>query len=97
MKDLEQSLTRAFTRVDAPAGFAGRVLAEARARRNRRRVWLAAASLVAMLLPTGYAYHRHAESQRMEGLQREAELRLALEIASEKLNLALKHLNSNPE
>lgn len=93
MKDhLERQLVSALRRQDAPEGFAARVVAAARARRNRRRAWLTAASLVAMLLPSGYAYHIHLERQRAE-----AQLRLALEVASEKLNLAFKRLNSESE
>lgn len=89
---LEHQLACALRREEAPEGFADRILAAARARRNRRRAWLAAASLVAMLLPSGYAYHVHVERQRAE-----AQLRLALEVASEKLNLAFKRLNSESE
>ncbi len=90
--DLDRQLSIALARQEAPEGFADRVLAAARTRRNRMRSWLAAASLLAVLLPSGYAYHLHTERQRAE-----AQLRLALEVASEKLNLAFKRLNSDSE
>lgn len=92
MIDLERELARALRRQEAPAGFAERVLRADRSRRARRRAWLAAASFALVLLPAGWAYQRHQQQQRAE-----AQLRLALEVASERLNLALQRLNPPTE
>lgn len=91
MIDLERELARALRPQEAPAGFAERVLRADRSRRARRRTWLAAASFALVLLPAGWAYQRH-QQQRAE-----AQLRLALEVASERLNLALQRLNPPTE
>lgn len=89
MIDLERQLTRALSRQEAPPGFTGRVLQAAATRRRRRQGWLAAASLAAILLPGAFFYQRHQQRQHAE-----AQLRLALEVASEQLNLVFQRLNA---
>ena len=96
MNDLETRLKSALVRVDPPADFAGKVLA-----RTRRtpwttlRPWLAAAAL---LLVLGGTWAVKAEEQRRAREARaEAQLELALRIASHRLNEAFARANANRE
>lgn len=99
---LDEELSRALARTEAPDGFAERVLA--RATRERRtagwmgavRNWFrvpaagwAAAAALAVLLAAGTVYHVRRENElRARGEEARAQLMLALRIAGKKLNYA---------
>ncbi len=92
MTDLERHVAQALPRQSAPPGFTEAVLRAARARRARHRAWLAAATLVAALLPGTYMVHRHQQRKHAE-----AQLRLALEVTSEHLNALFERLGAPSE
>ena len=88
MSPLENELKSAMGRREAPAGFTDRVMA--RIPPPKRRAWshswfaAAAAALIAIFGSGAYEYQK-AERMRREGERAKAELVMALEIASEKL------------
>jgi hypothetical protein len=107
---LEQDLERALTRKPAPPDLADRILARvasatdggdgtppAPARTGGRDVlmrWLAAAAAVTLLATGSARYYEHrraaAQAERVQ-----QELRLALQITSEKLSLVQQRLDSS--
>lgn len=99
MSPLESLLRDALRRQDPPEGFAERVLQRARQapRRHRPPRWLMAASLLGLLLPGAWSYHLHQARQRAEAARAQAQLRLALQITHQKLDLAFRHLQTDPE
>ncbi len=101
MNTFEDHLRHALRREDPPEGFEARVLARVQRapRRSPARPWLMAASLLALLLPMGWMYHRQTERRReaAEAERAQAELLLALQITSQKLNLALHRIQSPSE
>ena len=98
---LEKDLKRAMARKEAPAGFADRVLdridTHAAPWRTRRRLTNRLSRVAALLLVgtigTG-AWLQHQENgrQRREAEQASILVRIALQIASEKTNIAREHL-----
>jgi len=80
---LERQLRGALRRVDAPPGFAERVIARAAARERPapRRRWLAVAASVVMLVSAG-GYGEHYRREQIRHQQAEA--------AREKLIIALR-------
>jgi hypothetical protein len=103
MNTFEEQLRAALQRKDPPEGFADRVLL--RVQRKRRwgsqppRRWLAAAALL-FITSGSLFYWRREQRIQAEGERARAELVQALQISSEKLNLALKrlnHVNENKE
>jgi len=90
MSDFEHELRSALRREDAPSGFAARVMAHTAARAAPRRAgWLAAAIAACLLLSVGgFEYHQY------RGRKAKQELLLALEIASEKLNVVQKKVSA---
>jgi hypothetical protein len=90
MNRLEDELRTALLRREPPEGFADRVMARVPERRRLWNSWshswlaAAAALLIAMLGGGAYEYHR-AQRIRQQAEQAKAELVIALEIASEKL------------
>jgi hypothetical protein len=89
MIPLENDLKSALARREPPAGFAERVMArvpQGRKRPARPHAWIAAAAaaLIAILGGSAFEYQR-AQKLRLDGERAKAELVLALEIASQKL------------
>jgi hypothetical protein len=90
MNRLEDELRTALLRRDPPEGFTDRVMAKVPGRRRPWSSWshswmaAAAAMLIAMLGGGAYEYQR-VQRIRQEGEQAKAQLVIALEIASEKL------------
>lgn len=99
MNPLEPRLRDALRRQDPPEGFAERVLQRAQQipRRRRPPQWLLAASILTVLAPLGWGYHVYEARRRAEAERAQAQLVLALQITSQKLNLAFKHLQPEPE
>jgi hypothetical protein len=105
MKPLEEELKSALRRIEPPDGFAERVLAEARrgrhskpgfgewlraALRPRAVRWAAGFALVCLLVVFGAIRRYNREQARIQGERAGAQARLALQIASTKLNAVLK-------
>jgi hypothetical protein len=105
MKPLDDELRSVLRRVEPPEGFAERVLARARMEENSRRTlgeslkaflrfpavrWAMACGLGCFL--TVFAVQRYREQQRArhQGELAGAQARIALQIASAKLNSALR-------
>ena|SRR5687767_9344939 len=91
--NIEHELQNALRRKQAPPDFTGRVLARidpkpaaSSAAPSRIRHWLAAAAAVTLLATGGARYYEHqqavAEAERVN-----QDIRLALQITSEKLAL----------
>ena len=105
MNDFEHNLKRALQRVDAPAGFADRVLARARQANEdkpaRPRFWAAlfsgsglrwaTACAVCVLLAASGAFYEHDLQQR-RGEAAKEQLMLALRITGSKLQIAQQSL-----
>ncbi len=109
MNRLEEELKKALQRIEPPAGFAERVLAQAaterRQEKGRSRSWFSwlgttglrwatACALCIVLAASGLMY-RHEERKR--GEQAKEQLMLALRITSSKLQIAtesVRQLNS---
>ena len=100
MSPLENELKSAMERREPPEGFADRVMARIPPR--KRRAWshswfaAAAAALIAIAGPAAYE-HQKAERLRREGERAKAELVMALEIASEKLQHTRAKVLKNSE
>jgi len=103
MNNFEEQLRASLQRCEPPAGFAERV--QLRVERERRGLfsspprWLAAAVLL-LVTSSGLLYWEHERRVQAEGEAARAEVMQALQISSEKLNLALKkinHINENKE
>jgi hypothetical protein len=88
MSPLESELKSALRRRDPPEGFADRVMTRVPARRRQRwshsRLAIAAAAMIAVI-GGGFYEQQKADRVRREGERAKAELVVALEIASEKL------------
>ena len=99
MNPLEPRLREALRRQDPPEGFAERVLQRAQRSPRRRSPprWLLAASILTVLVPLGWGYRAYEAHRRAEAERAQAQLALALRITSQKLNLAFKHLQPEPE
>lgn len=102
MNPFEVELQKALRREEPSPGFADRVLARVQAAppsrtgRSRPGRWLAAAAvLVALLTSGGVLRWRH--ERRLEGERARAQVELALEITSEKLNIALDKMKPAQE
>lgn len=103
--NLDHDLRRAFRRTPAPAGLVDRVLARIEepnrsSARNARaashmpaRRWLAAAAVLTLVAAGGaryYAYYQTAaEAERVK-----ADIRLALQITSDKLSLVQRKVQN---
>jgi hypothetical protein len=105
MKPLDDELKSALHRIEPPDGFAERVLGRARseqaaapgllarwraALRPRAAGWAAGLALACFLVIFGAVRYREHEQARIRGEQAGAQARLALQIASAKLNAVLK-------
>ncbi|HEX9080938.1 MAG TPA: hypothetical protein VF768_01605 [Holophagaceae bacterium] len=99
MNPLESLLRDALQRQDPPEGFAARVLQRAQQAPRRRQPprWLMAASILGLLVPAGLGYHLYQVRQRAEAARAQAQLLLALQITHQKLDLAFRHLQTEPE
>lgn len=105
MKPLEDELKNALRRVEPPSGFAERVLElaknEARSKpsvverirelfRPKSIRWVAALGFACLLMVIGAMRYREAQQARIQGEIASAQARLALQIASTKLNAVFK-------
>jgi len=100
MSPLENELKSALGRRDAPEGFADRLMARVPQRKKRgwSHSWLAAAAAAMIaLLGGGFYEHQRAERIQREGERARAELVLALEITSEKLQHTRAKVLKNSE
>jgi negative regulator of sigma E activity len=100
MKPLEEELKAALKRQEAPAGFAGRVMARIAAEPARPRTWLASlfryprlrwaatAALAAVVLTGVWEVRRHEDRMKAEAARRQ--VMFALHFAGGKLNLAMR-------
>lgn len=103
MKPLEEELKSALARQEAPAGFAGRVMARVAAEPARRPTglasffryprlrWAATAALVFVTFAGVEAVRRHEEHMKAEAARRQ--VMFALHLAANKLNLAMRQAN----
>jgi len=101
--DIDDRLRAAMRREEAPAGFAGRVLARTqpvppRPRRAAmyRWTWAAAAFAACLTLAIGLGEYRREAAQRARGLEAKQELMQAMRITGSKLRVAqekVRHLN----
>jgi hypothetical protein len=104
MKPLEDELKSALRRVEPPAGFAERVLAQARQKadskpgfaerlramfRPRTIRWAAAFASACVLVLAAVRYREYRQA-KIQGELASAQARQALRIASAKLNAVLK-------
>ncbi len=111
MKPLEEELKSALRRVEPPAGLLQHVMAGARmeASAGKRIVcwlreflrpkparWAAAVGFACLLLMFGAIRFRQAQEQKMQGEIASAQARLALHIASAKLNAVFKDAARSP-
>jgi len=103
MNAFEEQLRASLQRKDPSEGFADRVLLRVRQKRRwggmQPRRWLAAAALL-FVTSGSLLYWQREQRIQAEGERARAELVQALQISSEKLNLALKklnHVNENKE
>ena len=90
--DIEHELKSALRRKDASAGFTDRVMKAVEdqgltARRYQRRGWRAVAAAGVLTAMLG-GWTAHKVVQRREGEKAAAEVRVALQITSEKLHEA---------
>jgi hypothetical protein len=105
MKPLDEELKSALRRVEPPAGFAERVLEQARREadskpgiahwlsgwwRPQTLRWAAAFGFACILAAAGMVRYRENRQARIQGELAGAQARLALQIASSKLNAVLK-------
>jgi len=102
MRDLENSLRGALARKEPPKGFADRVLegVEVTGHRRPRRIsrtlsGLAAGLLVATIGAGSWMQHVERVRERREAEQASVLVKLALQIASEKTNIARERLAGN--
>ena len=100
MKDLEDiELRRALRRVDAPEGFADRVLARvgqpALPKRHRLRNWAIAATLT--IAAAGGAWYRAEDQRRVQGEEAKRQVLLSLNIAGSKLKQIEMKVNRGGE
>jgi hypothetical protein len=100
MKDLEDiTLRRALRRVDAPEGFADRVLARAgrpaAAKRRALANWAIAATLV--IAAAGGAWYRVEERRRVQGEEAKRQVLQSLSIAGSKLKQIEARVNREGE
>ena len=104
--NLEDDLRRALRRTTAPPGFAERVMGRLKAAPTYndvrtapttgtvggKRRWLAAAAVITLLAAGGARYYQlqqmQAEAERIE-----ADIRLALQITAEKVELVQRKVN----
>lgn len=90
MREMEEELRRALARVDAPDGFAGRVLARVSMQAQVRPWYLRygpIAAMVALAVSGTLVYDRHVQQERTENAQK---LAFALHLTAEKL-AAINH------
>ena len=88
MNHLEDELRRTFRRVEPPAGFAERVMAQVPYGRRSwiPRSWMAAAAaLLLAVAGAGSWEYQRARQQRIVAEQAKAELMFALELTASKL------------
>lgn len=101
MNPLERQLHEALRRQDPPEGFAERVLQRAKKAPPLRRrppfLLMTAASILVLLVPMGLGYHAYERHRRAEIERAQAQMVLALQVTSQKINLAFKHLQTEPE
>jgi hypothetical protein len=105
MKPFDEELKNALRRVEPPDGFAERVMARTRtearpARGLAERLrglfrpwpvrWATALAVTCLLLVIGTSTYQKHEQRRIEGEMAGKQARLALRIASAKLNAALR-------
>lgn len=102
MRELENSLREALARKEPPKGFADRVLdaiggAERRRPRRLSRAYsgIAAGLLVATIGAGAWMQHVDRVKERHEAEQASVLVKLALQIASEKTNIARERLAGN--
>jgi hypothetical protein len=56
-----------------------------------------AASILGLLIPMGWGYRAYQDHRRAEAARAQAQLILALQITSQKLDLAFRHIQTDPE
>ncbi|HUP65989.1 MAG TPA: hypothetical protein VM557_12005 [Thermoanaerobaculia bacterium] len=103
MTELERHLKETLKRTEPPAGFADRVAEKAfRAGAPAResswwsRTWMRAAAALLVVVVGAGVWGGYRMEQRKRGEAAAAELMLALEITSGKMNLVKKNLNEGP-
>jgi hypothetical protein len=105
MNDLENELRKTLSRREAPPGFEQNVLTRIAAERKQMAAghrgmgsrialkrWAVLATAACLLVALATARYRHAERERAEGEMARQKAAVALEIASSKLNLALREV-----
>ena len=105
MKPIEEELKDSLRRVEPSAGFAERVMARARletrskptfAQRFREWFrpkpvrWAAAMGFVCLVIVVGVLQYQEAQNRRLQGERASEQARIALQIASAKLNAVFK-------
>jgi len=98
MTDFEDRLRQALRAEDPSPDFVAKVLQRVArpARRSLPARWLMAAAIVLAAAGVAQVSHQQRE-RRLRSERAQAELRLALEITSEKLNVVFRKLQSNQE
>lgn len=109
MNDFEDKLRNALRREAAPKGFAGKVLARTQCLPQPGTKswwqfgaflswpalrWALVAAAVCLMIVAGGVHHQRQERLRRQGEMARAQVMQALRIASVKLNVARKRVNS---
>lgn len=99
--NLDERLEQVLQRVDAPAGFADRVMGRVAFAKRRRRGMLfsriaAAAAVVLMLGVSGLHYMQERQEQK-EGEEAKRQLMTALRITAQKSSLARHAVQESAE
>ncbi len=105
MKPIEEELKESLRRVEPSSGFTERVMARARAEARPKATfaewlrewfrpkpvrWAAAMGFVCLVIVVGALRYQEARKQRLEGERASEQARIALQIASAKLNAVFK-------
>jgi hypothetical protein len=93
MSRLDDELKQALRRVDPPAEFAGRVLAQVESRRKIRRWWTGAIA-AGLMLAGGLEWERERRI-RVQGEQAKEQVMLALRITGSKLQFIKEKIHAN--
>jgi urocanate hydratase len=86
MQDIEIALRAALRRQDAPAGLAGRIIAQAEGRGGWGRAqWLAVAAAVLVMVAVGWQYQLE-RNRRLQAENNAQQLEQALRIVADRLS-----------
>lgn len=89
----ERDLRKALARVDPPAGFAERVMADLPASGGRSRYWFGAVAAGLALLFTLGGVEQNRREHRMQAEEAQRQMVFGLSLAAEKLDHVLNHVN----